>query len=557
MSQVREGDWRWRLRTVREIKAAALRRWLVKLGSVGVLCAVLALGTITIGAQPEADAPFLYYYSAEQGAFIVERADGTEREILAQVEVAGDKVVGPGWSPSGRWLAWTVTSSTSPEALALVLDRTTETVSNVLSIQGDVLALDWSPTEDLLLIQYVEDNTNGYAQYTIIDVTDQSSLLKFDATTLAQAGNLPLNQQVAMQWTPSGNYIALYYPLPSSENSHLYNMRVYSSDGQETVSREITLNYVGSSLPTQCLPQWSKEDTVAYIDLSGETLNIEEITTGKLSSLAITMNTTGVFDWNISSNQAFVYRNAFCAEQDNGELAFLDLAEAAFRSLLPSVQRPIPYPSYLSQSLFEPSIVSVWSPNAEHGVFVDQNTNIFVFSMSTGEIISISLPVETSQVIARTVSWIDADQFRFVAQDESHADWYVLKHGISSRSTEIEAAFSATGDNFVFSNPPTHLAFSSSDCRGACVIDLIDDQQYTIVDEWSPQTYDGVPSFFELFLHPSKPWLFLTGQQYSGEYRSLYVADFTGEFVREIGTINMSASSFGWLPDEHELDGSD
>jgi hypothetical protein len=269
----------------------------MRLGGVGLLCAVLALGTITIGAQSEAETPFLYYYSAERGAFIIERADGTEREILAQFEMTGDEVVGPGWSLSGRWLAWTVTSSTSPEALAMVLDRTSGIVSNVLSVQGDVLSLDWSPTDDLLLIQYIEDNTNGYAQYVIADVLDHSPLLKIDSVIIPQDGELPLNEQVVMQWTPSGHYAVLYYPLSFNDNPDLYNMRVYSSDGLETGNREITVNYVGSNLPIQCLPQWSKEDTVAYIDPSGETLNVEEITTEKLISIDTTMSTTGVFDW--------------------------------------------------------------------------------------------------------------------------------------------------------------------------------------------------------------------------------------------------------------------
>jgi hypothetical protein len=54
------------------------------------------------------DAPYLYYYSREQSAFIVERADGNDRKILAHYEPKGSDVAigGPGWSPSGKWFAW-------------------------------------------------------------------------------------------------------------------------------------------------------------------------------------------------------------------------------------------------------------------------------------------------------------------------------------------------------------------------------------------------------------------------------------------------------------------
>lgn len=61
------------------------------------------------------DAPFLYYYSSQQEAFIIERADGTDSRILADYKLpqlegssqSGGRIEGPGWSPTGKWFAWT------------------------------------------------------------------------------------------------------------------------------------------------------------------------------------------------------------------------------------------------------------------------------------------------------------------------------------------------------------------------------------------------------------------------------------------------------------------
>ena len=66
--------------------------------------------------QVDSEAPFIYYYSDSLQAFIIERADGTDSQILIAFTPppAWDwensqpmVVIGPGWSPSGNWLAWT------------------------------------------------------------------------------------------------------------------------------------------------------------------------------------------------------------------------------------------------------------------------------------------------------------------------------------------------------------------------------------------------------------------------------------------------------------------
>lgn len=75
---------------------------------------VLWLGVFVSPCQAQEPAnPYIYYYSDTFNAFIIERADGTDTRVLGDglmpwpEEDQAMEVDGPGWSPSGRWFAWT------------------------------------------------------------------------------------------------------------------------------------------------------------------------------------------------------------------------------------------------------------------------------------------------------------------------------------------------------------------------------------------------------------------------------------------------------------------
>jgi hypothetical protein len=71
------------------------------------LALIVVLGKATIlSAQDEAP-PYLYYYSRMLGGIIIERADGSDSRIIGEdaIPAGMDGLVGPGWSPSGRYFA--------------------------------------------------------------------------------------------------------------------------------------------------------------------------------------------------------------------------------------------------------------------------------------------------------------------------------------------------------------------------------------------------------------------------------------------------------------------
>jgi hypothetical protein len=85
-----------------------IRSWL-QAGLCGLaLCGALATGQIGAQGDSGSDAPYIYYYSSEHDAFVIERADGTDTHLLGEGTSGG--VDGPGWSPSGKWFAWTTSN---------------------------------------------------------------------------------------------------------------------------------------------------------------------------------------------------------------------------------------------------------------------------------------------------------------------------------------------------------------------------------------------------------------------------------------------------------------
>lgn len=109
--------------------------------------------------------PSLYYYSITDKAFVLEDVAGRERHIWVSFSIpeecySGDycSVDGPGWSPSGRWFAWTVSNN----------KRVTESASVHLMDSGGELRLDypeitrvnslqWSRTDHLLITRFTDD----------------------------------------------------------------------------------------------------------------------------------------------------------------------------------------------------------------------------------------------------------------------------------------------------------------------------------------------------------------------------------------------------------------
>jgi hypothetical protein len=149
------------------------------------LFAVLLTSNAAAQDLPASDAPYIFYYSAALNGFVIERADGTDSRIIGQnvMEQPARNLTGPGWSPSDRWLAWSVVH---PEPYQYLPGQ-----GYLINIDGQrfnaldefqcIYSMLWHPTEDILLVGGQIDGScrselRGVATYWLIDPNSQALL---------------------------------------------------------------------------------------------------------------------------------------------------------------------------------------------------------------------------------------------------------------------------------------------------------------------------------------------------------------------------------------------
>ena len=132
------------------------------------LAKIVIIGLMLIGYTPSFQAkddnsvPYVYYYSGAKAGFITERADGSDSHILSTfVRPDNTMITGPGWSPSGKWFAWTISDvegGSLSQSVAYVINRNGNQFN--LFPEEDTKGADahvellWSPIKDLLLVNY-------------------------------------------------------------------------------------------------------------------------------------------------------------------------------------------------------------------------------------------------------------------------------------------------------------------------------------------------------------------------------------------------------------------
>jgi hypothetical protein len=122
--------------------------------ALALLFVVSVLGIAHISAQVE-ESPYIYYHSEALNAIVIERADGTDSRVIARGLMPDNHEVvsGPGWSPSGKWLAWTSANRTEYRILLQrlwVMSADGEERLTFLDAVQNIQYTSWSPTDDYL-----------------------------------------------------------------------------------------------------------------------------------------------------------------------------------------------------------------------------------------------------------------------------------------------------------------------------------------------------------------------------------------------------------------------
>jgi hypothetical protein len=160
-----------------------------------------------VSLQAQSTSLYLYYYSSSDNAYIVERADGSDRRMLGS-ELSPSlpsAVYGPGWSPNGEWLSWRFTFfGDHPTALrAGVINVSGEQVLQSLEVLESIWLLEWSPEGDFVftISEFTPCPLQSCRTYQLTDANSDTIVASVDLV-VDLAGTFP-----SVEWLEDGGIV--------------------------------------------------------------------------------------------------------------------------------------------------------------------------------------------------------------------------------------------------------------------------------------------------------------------------------------------------------------
>ncbi len=229
-----------------------------------------ALGLVD-GIAQESDAPFLYYYSPQDQAIVIERADGTERRLLAEGATLPSDSIYTFWISTGEWLVVrSLVDDYDEEVFVVRYDGEV-----VIEDLGNVAYLAWSPVDNY----YIRHTASSETRFEVVNLETQEILLEF------QSDGHP-------KWSGNGRYI---YYLESPNKVVILGL-----DGSQ-IERQTFLDpdYVDSS--------FDFGSTMIYRHPQRETLVMENIDDGTVVEFPEKMIAFFQTTWSPNGEYALIY----------------------------------------------------------------------------------------------------------------------------------------------------------------------------------------------------------------------------------------------------------
>lgn len=293
----------------------------------------------------ENDAPYIYYYSNRYEAFVIERADGTDRRIFGEnlinyddyrlLDFNGHLLEGDfrandyGWSPSGDWYAGeivrvvTVGGTPSGETIKPFIINPTTGEKLTLLDNYQSAQIKWSPNRDIAMISAYREEWLPQDEYTLYN---NELLVRYVYRDLLLI-DVPRNTLIASvkfeQLTDEIGYFSSYFPITWSQDGKYCivsmttdepnsNDRVfYVFDKNAHINQYTRKNVVSHNIPNST--------QIAYLD--DEALVVEDLVTNEQQRFDFVDDERYLdFNWSPSGNYALI------SSQENG-LWFLSLSE--------------------------------------------------------------------------------------------------------------------------------------------------------------------------------------------------------------------------------------
>jgi WD40 repeat protein len=358
---------------------------------------ILIVGFLPVRAE-EQPAPYLYYYSDTLQGFVVERADGSDSRVLGR-EWIGETIHPIGWSPSGKWLAWTDYRLGTQDRLW-----------HIISVDGKqhfewpmgntAIHFVWSPVDDLLFGNQQLNPTvseDDQTHFMLIDVTNKETITQF-ARTPDYANSL-----TEAVWSPDGQFIAFYYQTrdPVSREG-AWHFVLVSREGEVT---EQTFNPT-SFHPDIGLPlvHWTPQGWIAHLTPARDRLVIMHPSSGDQFEAEVSIEHARVASttliWSPAGDYALLYAaNPHVPDvgvtYDLWRLSIPDrqltlIAEKVFPDNLTYYLDPFQVALY---NFTDADLKASWSPDGTQVVFRTSEDAFAVLNAETGQVHPLLLEV--------------------------------------------------------------------------------------------------------------------------------------------------------------------
>ncbi len=488
-----------------------------------VLLAMLNIPTLAPAhSQSSAsEAPFLYYYSQAESAFIIERADGADRRVLADYEISGtmvgdvrSRMAGPGWSPSGKWFIFGEANSVNRYTQHLTLvSRDGQINLDLSDVLADYFSYRWSPTADILYV----------ANFT------ETALLVFqdDAYTVKQ---LPSAKQPYSKsgWLPNGQLLVM--SVEDNSNTVFYGEII---DPAQTTKSQSVGQFVASDLWLRAAPDGSflffdENRQLTFFDSeTGQQHRIESAE----QDLPPIPDALWTAYWSLDSQTALINVDNTSYILNRAALNLAYLAEDLYFTDT-RLYRHIDYPDRVERSL--------WSPDGRFFVATDASQNMVVYAIEN-EGVNLLSTFET----AIKPFWTSSNQLLFVQQTAT--DYGLVQFDPETNTSQAVAAI-------VNQNDVGYVDFTPDDGRLIYTerghLYLIDrhNEQKTEVNPFAdgPEFDISTRGIYSFKGDPTSQWLLTWGSDDLGNIRVVDVANGT---LRDLTFCNMEPACFGWLPD--------
>ena len=376
-----------------------------------------------VHAQDDASNPYIYYFSDTLDAFIIERADGTETRVLGDglMTVAGAPhstyVDGPGWSPSGKWFAWTAQfrdfgyrwSHYRPYILSADGTRRITLRNDLQNVQ-----LAWAAGEDILFVNsHGEQHIDPYGPHSdpddiysiisiyfaVIDVTNETILGQYEAQIFVNYyfADIYYNARgPQMIQTIDGNHFIVSYVEYANDGSDNGSVSLVMMDTQGTVT-EKRLNDVSDPFSSSVFPSVSSAGWVVYP--TEDSFRAENLINGAHYTLPPLIPPEATHDerrkifWDASGQYALI---------TDGNLWLLDCTAGTLSQLRANWD-------FEFDTSFDRERV-VWSPAGSRAILLGADGSFFSFDRQSGKLTE--LPVETGAGNFPDVVWDWVDDQR-------------------------------------------------------------------------------------------------------------------------------------------------